>query len=151
MACASHKVHGSSVSCSFTACPALLPAVLAMQLADACSSAEEQQGHVAAARQEVNAVLAGRERRCQELRAEVRASWGGDSTAEQHKLSRQSVAAAQRVLQASTCLQLIALTSMLLTINTIIAATWSRVCNCCMTSKTPKTVGSTQCTACCRS
>jgi hypothetical protein len=42
------------------------------QLADACSNAEEQQGLVSAARQEVNAVLAGRERRCQELRAEVR-------------------------------------------------------------------------------
>jgi hypothetical protein len=65
------KVRGSSVSCSFTACPTRVPAVLTLQLADACSSAEEQQGQVAAARQEVTAVLAGRERRCQELRAEV--------------------------------------------------------------------------------
>lgn len=55
----------------------ILPAVLAIQLADARSSADEQQGQVAAARQEVNAVLAGRERRCQELRAEVRASEQG--------------------------------------------------------------------------
>jgi hypothetical protein len=43
-----------------------------MQLSDACSNAEEQQGQVAAARQEVIAVLAGREQRCQELRAEVK-------------------------------------------------------------------------------
>jgi hypothetical protein len=48
----------------------LLP--LMVQLSDACSNAEEQQGQVSAARQEVIAVLAGREQRCQELRAEVR-------------------------------------------------------------------------------
>lgn len=53
----------------FLACLLLL--LHGQQLADACSNAEEQQGLVSSARQEVNAVLAGRERRCQELRAEV--------------------------------------------------------------------------------
>lgn len=52
------------------ACCTFLPPFL-MQLSDACSNAEEQQGQVSAARQEVIAVLAGREQRCQELRAEV--------------------------------------------------------------------------------
>lgn len=41
------------------------------QLADACSNAEEQQAQVAAAREEVHAVLAAREQRCKDLRAEV--------------------------------------------------------------------------------
>jgi len=47
--------------------------LLLLQLADACSNAEEQQAQVAAAREEVHAVLAGREQRCKDLRAEVRA------------------------------------------------------------------------------
>lgn len=44
---------------------------VALQLAEACSSTEENKQLVEAAREEVHAVLSGREQRCQALRAEV--------------------------------------------------------------------------------
>lgn len=93
----SHQARPISLACLCTCC------VLAcMQLADACSSAEEQQGQVAAARQEVNAVLAGRERRCQELRAEVCAFPGFWCCSIMHAWARQRPASLQQPAWQST-------------------------------------------------